>query len=177
MWSIFLAAVLTDNVVLARLFGADPILGNRKMATALSLSGAVTLIMVLATALAWPLYTYVLTVHDLSLLKVLAFMAIIVLVSAGVGRWFKGLGTVALMVNSAILGVTLQSALDGLGFGAALLQALGTGIGFLIVLAIFVGVQERLEIAPIPESFKGAPITLVTAALLAIAFFGFNGIA
>jgi len=175
MWAIFLSAILTDNVILARLFGADPILSKHKMGTVLRLSGAVTLVMVVATALTWPLYG-ILSENGLSYLKVLAFMAVIVLVSWLVAFIFRGLGTGAIMANSGILGVTLLNVLDGLSFWDSLVRALGTGLGFLVVLAIFVGVQERLETAPVPESFKGAPITLITAALLAISFFGFNGI-
>lgn len=178
--TIFLAAILTDNFVLTRLLGATPFIGSSKKAgPALNMGIAVTLVMVAAAALTWPVQYFLLAPFGLDHLKMLVFIAIIVVLVQLLPLIFKGprFGKALPLVatNSAILGSVLLYVDYGLGFGASMVHALGAGIGFLVAVILFSGIKERLDSAPIPEFFKGMPITLMAAAFLAVSFMGFQG--
>lgn len=189
---IFLAAILTENYILCKFLGICPFLGvSKKLNTALGMSAAVTFVMVLATAVTWPIYTYILVPKDLDYLQTIVFILVIAglvqLVEIVMKKYmpplYNALGIYLPLIttNCAVLGVTmlvLDKGADNPSFGyiAALVNALGAGIGFLVAMVMFAGVRERLESADIPESLKGLPITLVSASLVACSFLGFNGI-
>ncbi len=190
---VFLASILTENYILCKFFGICPFLGvSKKLDTALGMSAAVTLVMVISTAVTWPIYTYLLVPNDMDYLRTLVFILVIAglvqLIEIVMKRYltslYRALGIYLPLIttNCAVLGVTMlvldKGAEDpSFGYLAALINAFGAGIGFLIAMVMFAGVRERLESADIPESLRGLPITLVSAALVACSFLGFSGIA
>lgn len=189
---VFLASILTENYILCKFLGICPFLGvSKKLDTALGMSAAVTLVMVISTAVTWPLYTYVLVPNGMEYLQTLVFILVIAglvqLIEIVMKRYMPSLyGALGIYLplittNCAVLGVTMlvldKGAQDpSFGYAASLVNAFGAGLGFLAAMVMFAGVRERLESADIPESLKGLPITLVSASLVACSFLGFSGI-
>lgn len=191
--SVFLAAILTENYVLCKFLGICPFLGvSKKLNTAVGMSAAVTFVMVLATAVTFPIYQYLLVPNDLSYLQTIIFILIIAglvqLVETVLKKYipslYQSLGVYLPLIttNCAILGVTMlvlqkveTTTMYTYTYGHALINALGAGIGFLVAMVMFAGVRSRLESADIPKTLKGLPITLVAASLVALSFLGFSG--
>ena len=190
--AIFLAAILTENYVLNKFLGICPFLGvSKKLDTAFGMSCAVTVVMVIATAVTWPLYTYILVPQGLEYLQTLVFIlviaALVQLLETALHKYMpplynsRGIYLPLITTNCAVLGVTMlvleKGAADpSFGFVQSLVNAFGSGVGFLVAMLLFAGVRERLEDCDIPETFKGLPITLVSASLVAVSFLGFNGV-
>lgn len=190
--AIFLAAILTENYVLNKFLGICPFLGvSKKLDTALGMSCAVTVVMVIATAVTWPLYTYLLIPNNLSYLQTLVFIlviaALVQLLETALHKYmpplYNSLGIYLPLIttNCAVLGVTMlvleKGAADpSFGYLQSLINAFGSGVGFLVAMVLFAGVRERLEDCDIPQCFRGLPITLVAASLVAVSFLGFNGL-
>ena len=190
--SVFLAAILTENYVLSKFLGICPFLGvSKKVNTALGMSCAVTFVMVLATAVTWPIYTGILVPNNLAYLQTIVFILVIAglvqLVEIALKKYmpplYNSLGIYLPLIttNCAVLGVTmlvLQKAAADVtyGYGHALVNAFGAGIGFLVAMVMFAGVRQRLETCDIPKSLKGLPITLVAASLTSLSFLGFSGL-
>ncbi len=190
--AIFLAAILTENYVLNKFLGICPFLGvSKKLDTAFGMSCAVTVVMVIATAVTWPLYTYILVPQGLEYLQTLVFIlviaALVQLLETILRKYmpplYSALGVYLPLIttNCAVLGVTMlvleKGAADpSFGFVQSLVNAFGSGVGFLVAMLLFAGVRERLEDCDIPETFRGLPITLVAASLVAVSFLGFNGV-
>ena len=185
--AIFLAAILTENYVLNKFLGICPFLGvSKKLNTAVGMSCAVTVVMVIATAVTWPLYTYLLVPNELDYLQTIVFIlviaALVQLLETILRKYmpplYNSLGIYLPLIttNCAVLGVTMLVLEKGHGYVPALVNALGSGVGFLVAMVLFAGVRERLEDCDIPETFRGLPITLVAASLVALSFLGFNGI-
>ena len=188
----FLAAILTENYVLNKFLGICPFLGvSKKLDTALGMSCAVTVVMVIATAVTWPIYTYILVSNGLEYLQTLVFIlviaALVQLLETALKKYmpplYNSLGIYLPLIttNCAVLGVTMlvleKGAADpSFGYVQSLVNAFGSGIGFLVAMLLFAGVRERLEDCDIPEMFRGLPITLVAASLVAVSFLGFNGV-
>lgn len=184
--SILLAAILTNNMVLSKFLGICPFLGvSKKTDTALSMSIAVTLVMVVSAAVTWPIYHYILY-PDYTYLETIVFIlviaAIVQLIEIVLKRYIKpvynslGIYLPLITTNCAVLGITMLNITNGLGFVQSLANAFGAGLGFMLAMLLFSGVRERLETADIPEVLKGLPITLVAAALVSLSFLGFAGI-
>ncbi|MBQ4128175.1 MAG: RnfABCDGE type electron transport complex subunit A [Ruminococcus sp.] len=191
--SVFLAAILTENYVLSKFLGICPFLGvSKKLNTAVGMSVAVTFVMVLATAVTYPIYTYLLVPNDLAYLQTIVFILIIaglvqlveIVLKKYIPSLYESLGVYLPLIttNCAILGVTmlvLQKVDTTTAFtytyGHALINAFGAGVGFLVAMVMFAGVRTRLESADIPKSLKGLPITLISASLVALSFLGFSG--
>ena len=184
--SILLAAILTNNMVLSKFLGICPSLGvSKKTDTALSMSIAVTLVMVVSAAVTWPIYHYILY-PDYTYLETIVFIlviaAIVQLIEIVLKRYIKpvynslGIYLPLITTNCAVLGITMLNITNGLGFVQSLANAFGAGLGFMLAMLLFSGVRERLETADIPEFLKGLPITLVAAALVSLSFLGFAGI-
>lgn len=184
---VFLAAILTENYILNKFLGICPFLGvSKKLNTAVGMSCAVTAVMVIATAVTWPVYTYVLVPNDLSYLQTIVFILIIaalvqlleIMMRKYMPPLYNALGIYLPLIttNCAVLGVTILNIDSGYGFVQSLVNALGAGLGFLLAMVMFAGVRERLESAEIPESLKGLPITLVAASLVSVSFLGFQGL-
>ena len=185
--AIFLAAILTENYVLNKFLGICPFLGvSKKLDTAVGMSCAVTVVMVIATAVTWPLYTFLLVPNGLAYLQTIVFIlviaALVQLLETALRKYmpplYNSLGIYLPLIttNCAVLGVTILSIDSGYDFVQSLVNAFGSGIGFLVAMVLFAGVRERLENCDIPETFKGLPITLVAASLVAVSFLGFNGV-
>ncbi len=192
MVSIFLAAILTENYILNQFLGICPFLGvSKKLNTAFGMSCAVTFVMVLATAVTWPIYTYVLYPNNLAYLQTIVFILIIAALVQFVETVLKkympplynalGIYLPLITTNCAVLGVTMLVLEKGesdptFGYLQSLVNTFGAGIGFMVAMVIFAGVRERLELCDIPKSLRGLPITLVSASLVAVSFLGFQGI-
>ena len=188
--AVFLAAILTENYVLSKFLGICPFLGvSKKVNTALGMSAAVTFVMVLATAATYPIYMYLLVPANLSYLQTIVFILIIaglvqlveIVLKKYIPSLYNSLGIYLPLIttNCAVLGVTMlviEKSGPDFGFGHAMVNALGAGIGFLVALVMFAGVRQRLEAADIPKALKGLPITLVAASLVSLSFLGFSGI-
>lgn len=190
--SIFLAAILTENYVLNKFLGICPFLGvSKKVNTAVGMSSAVIFVMVISTAVTWPIYTYVLCPNGLDYLQTLVFIlviaALVQLVETVLKKYMKplyeslGIYLPLITTNCAVLGVTMlvtekSQAEISFGYVGSLVNAFGAGVGFLVAMVIFAGVRQRIEDCDIPESLKGLPITLVAASLVALSFLGFQGL-
>lgn len=190
--SIFLAAILTENYVLNKFLGICPFLGvSKKVNTALGMSSAVIFVMILSTAVTWPIFTYILLPNGLGYLQTLVFILIIAalvqLVETVLKKYMKplyeslGIYLPLITTNCAVLGVTMlvieKSQADvAFGYTESLVNAFGAGVGFLVAMVIFAGVRQRLADCDIPEFLKGLPITLVAASLVALSFLGFQGV-
>ncbi|MBP3436516.1 MAG: RnfABCDGE type electron transport complex subunit A [Clostridia bacterium] len=190
--AVFLAAILTENYILSKFLGICPFLGvSKKLNTAVGMSLAVTFVLVLATAVTFPLFTYVLEPLGLGYLQTVVFILIIaalvqfveIVMKKYIPSLYRALGIYLPLIttNCAVLGVTLlvleKSAENpSYTFLHALVNALGAGVGYLLAMVLFAGVRERLEDADIPKFLRGLPITLIAAALVALSFLGFAGI-
>ena len=190
--SIFLAAILTENYILSKFLGICPFLGvSKKLNTAASMSMAVTLVMVIATAVTWPIYYGLLVPNELEYLETIVFILIIaalvqlleIMMRKYMPPLYNALGIYLPLIttNCAVLGVTMlvleKGAADAnFGYVASLVNAFGAGVGFLVAMVLFAGVRERLELCDVPKFLRGLPITLIAASLVAVSFLGFNGI-
>ena len=184
--SILLAAILTNNMVLSKFLGICPFLGvSQKPKTAFSMSVAVTLVMVISTAVTWPIYNYILA-PDYTYLQTIVFIlviaAIVQLIEIVLKKYIKpiynalGIYLPLITTNCAVLGITMLNITNELNFIQSIFNALGAGLGFMLAMLLFSGVRQRMETADIPEFMKGLPITLVAAALVSLSFLGFTGI-
>ena len=187
MIAILVAGVLTDNFVLAQFLGICPFLGvSKKLDTAIGMSLAVTIVMVLATLLTYPLYAWVLIPLGLDYLQtivfILAIAALVQLVEILLKKYlpplYNALGIYLPLIttNCAVLGVTILNFTKNYTYGQSLVNALAAGLGFLVAMVLFAGVRQRLETADIPEALQGMPITLIAAAIVSMSFLGFAGL-
>lgn len=185
--AVFLAGIFTENFVLSKFLGICPFLGvSKKLNTALSMSAAVIFVMVLATAVTYPIFTYLLVPYDLEYLQTIVFILVIaslvqlveIVLKRFVPAVYKSLGIYLPLIttNCAVLGITVLVINNEYSYIEAIFSALGAGVGFLAAMVIFSGVRERLENADIPNFLKGLPITLISASIVALSFLGFQGI-
>lgn len=190
--AIFLSAILTENYILNKFLGICPFLGvSKKINTAVGMSAAVTLVMMIATAVTWPLYTYVLVPNELGYLQTIVFILVIaaivqfleIFIRKYMPPLYNSLGIYLPLIttNCAVLGVTMlvleKGAADpSFGFPQSMMNAFGSGIGFLVAMVLFAGVRERLEQCDIPKFLRGMPITLIAASIVSVSFLGFSGI-
>lgn len=182
-----LSSMLIDNVVLSRFYGICPFLGvSKKVKSSLGMGIAVVFVIILATLICWPLYNYVLVPAGIPYLDTVAYILVIASLVQLVGLFIKkyspslykslGIYLPLITTNCAVLGVAQSNTDQGLTFVASLANALGTSIGFLMIIVVFSCIRVRLESANVPKAFKGLPIALITAALMAIAFMGLQGL-
>ena len=187
--TIVLAGILTENMVLSKFFGICPFLGvSKKTSTAVSMGLAVMLVMVMATAATYPMYAYLLEPNGLGYLQTIVFILIIaalvqlveIVLKKYIPPLYKALGIYLPLIttNCAVLGITMLNFTNEriTNYGEALLNAFSSGLGFLLAMFIFAGVRTRLETSNIPESLKGLPITLISAAIVSLSFLGFSGL-
>ena len=185
---ILLSGILTENFILSRFYGICPFLGVSKTTSGASGMGvAVTLVMIGASAVTYPIYTFVLVPLGIEYLKTVCFILIIAaLVQAAemvikkyLPPLYKTLGVYLPLIttNCAVLGVTILNTDNGYGFIESVTNAAAGGLGFLLVMVIFSGVRERIEQCDVPKALEGTPITLIAAAVTSLSFVGFSGIA
>ena len=184
---IMMSAVLVNNYVLRQFLGICPFLGvSKDLKNATGMSIAVIFVMLMATAVTWPIQTYLLDQNGLGFLQTIVFIlviaALVQLVETVLKKYVPALYTALgvylplITTNCAVLGVTISNIGKGYGFLESMVNALGSGLGFFLAMVIFSGVRSHIESADPPESFSGLPITLISAAIISMAFFGFNGV-
>ena len=185
--SIFLAAILTNNFVLSKFLGICPFLGvSKKLDTAVGMSVAVIFVMVLATAVTWPIQMYILNPNGLAYLQTIVFILIIAALVQFVEIFLKkylpslysalGIYLPLITTNCAVLGVTVLNIDEGYNFIESLVNTVGAGVGFMLAMVIFAGVRGRMETSDVPKFLKGLPIVLIAASIVACSFLGFGGL-
>ena len=196
LFTLFISAVLIINVILSQFLGVCPFLGvSKNKSSAIGMGAAVTFVIFGASILTYGLYKLVLEPNSLEYMDLLSFILIIASFVQFVEMFLKktspslyealGVYLPLITTNCAVLGIALTNVQNyntaaGLNIGQKLLDSvvsgLGTAVGFTIAIIIMACIRERNEFNDVPESFKGMPIVLLTAGLMAIAFFGFSGI-
>lgn len=185
--AIFFSMILVDNYVLSKFLGICPFLGvSKKLNSAVGMSVAVTVVMVLATAATWPIYYYVLVPNGLEYMQTIVFILVIavlvqqleILLKRFLPPLYTALGVYLPLIttNCAILGVTILNIDSEYTYPEALVCAAGAGVGFLLAMVLFSGVRSRIEEAKPPKAFEGLPLTLVAASMVSLSFMGFGGI-
>ena len=186
LFSVLLTAILTENFVLCKFLGICPFLGvSKKVNTALGMSVAVIFVMLISTAVTYPINS-LLQSKDLGYLQtivcILVIAALVQLVEIVLKKYIKslynalGIYLPLITTNCAVLGVVLLNFDNGYSFATSMVNTLGAGIGFMVAMLIFAGVRSRLETADIPEFLKGLPSTLIAASLTSVSFLGFSGV-
>ena len=185
---ILLSAVFVNNYVLSRFLGICPFLGvSKKLDSATGMSLAVIFVMMMATAATWPIQTFLLDPNGLGYLQTIVFIlviaALVQLVEIVLKRYLpalhQSLGVYLPLIttNCAVLGVTILNVTDYPDdFFSAMINSLGSGLGFFLAMVMFSGVRSKIEGADIPESFKGLPVTLIAASITSLSFLGFGGV-
>lgn len=182
-----ISSMLMDNVVLSRFYGICPFLGvSRKVNSSLGMGVAVVFVIMLATVICWPLYTYILVPAGIPFMDTVAYILVIASLVQLTGLFIKkyspslykslGIYLPLITTNCAVLGVAQGNTDQGLSFLDSLANGLGTSIGFLLIIVTFSCIRTRLETANTPKAFKGLPIALITAAIMAIALVGLQGL-
>ncbi len=186
MFAILLTGILTQNFVLAKFLGICPFLGvSKKLNTAVGMSAAVIFVMVLATAVTYPINT-LLVKNDLEYLQTIVFILVIaalvqlveIVLKKFIPALYNALGIYLPLIttNCAVLGVVLLNIENGYTFIQSVMNSLGAGLGFMLAMVMFAGVRERLESCDVPKFLQGLPITLIAASLVSVSFLGFSGI-
>ena len=194
--AIFFTMILVNNYVLVQFLGICPFLGvSKKLDSAFGMSCAVVFVMVLATAVTWPIQTFLLTPVDpatgdlkwdlgylQTIVSILVIAVLVQLIEIAMKKYMpplhKALGVYLPLIttNCAVLGVTILNIDNGYNFVESIVCAAGAGFGFMLAMVLFSGVRQRLEDAQPPKCFEGLPITLVSAAIVSLSFTGFGGI-
>ena len=158
---IFVTSSLVENIVLAKFLGCCPFLGvSKKLDSAIGMSSAVIFVLLMSTAVTWPIYTFLLVPFGLEYLQTIVFIlviaALVQLVEFVMKKYMKPL---------------YKALVSAIGFG------LGSGIGFMLAMVLFAGVRSKMETVEFPKSFQGVPITLVAASIVSMSFMGFASVA
>lgn len=184
--AIILTAILTNNYILEKFLGICPFLGvSKKLDTSVGMSLAVILVMVVSTAVTYPLNTF-LENHGLSYLQTIVFILVIaalvqlieIFMKKNMQSLYKALGIYLPLIttNCAVLGVTILNIDEGFTFIESIVNSLGSGLGYMLAMVMFSGVRGKLESSKIPKFMEGLPITLVAASLTSLSFMGFSGV-
>ena len=183
---ILVGALLVNNYVMNQFLGICPFLGvSKKFETASGMGMAVTFVMAIASAACWAVYNLILVQLGLEYLQTVAFILVIAAIvqvvemflKKAVPSLYKALGIYLPLIttNCAVLGAALVNVQKGYNFFFSVLFGICGGLGFTLSIVLFASVRERVEKADCPQSFKGFPITLIAAGLLALSFMGFSG--
>lgn len=187
----FLLAIFTsmmiNNVVLSRFYGICSFIGiGNKVKSSFSMGIAVTFVICFSALICWPLYTYVLDPLGIPFMDTLAYILVIASLVQIVGLFikkfsptlYKGFGIYLPLIttNCAVLGVVQGNTDSGLSFGMSMANALGTGLGYLVMICVFAFIRMKLEGNQTPKAFKGVAIALITAAIMSMAMMGLSGI-
>ena len=183
---IIISAILTENFILVKFYGICPFMGvSKKIDTALGMGMAVTFVMALASAACYAV-NLLLVALGLDYMQTVAFILVIasivqvveMFLKKAIPALYKALGVFLPLIttNCAVLGVVLVNVQEGYNFLISVINGAAGGIGFTIAIVLFASLRERVDKADPPESFKGYPIALIAAGLLALAFMGFSGL-
>lgn len=184
---IAVGSAFINNVVLSQFLGICPFLGvSKKINTAAGMGSAVVFVITLASFVAGVIYKYLLVPFDITYLKTIVFILVIAALVQFVEMFLKkkmkglyqalGVYLPLITTNCAVLGVALTNVSKDYTILEGVINGLATSVGFLISIVILAGLREKMEYNNIPKSFRGMPIVLLTACLMAIAFFGFSGL-
>ncbi len=188
---ILLSALLTENFILVKFYGICPFMGvSKKIGTAIGMGVAVTFVMGVACAATWAVDNFLLIPLDLQYMQTLAFILVIASIVQVVEMFLKksvpslyqalGIYLPLITTNCAVLGAALVNAQAGDGFRAGFLPSVlfgvAGGLGFTLAIVLFASVRMRVDKCKCPECFKGFPIALIAAGLIALAFMGFSGL-
>lgn len=187
IFTILFTAALVNNFVLSQFMGICPFLGvSKKVETAAGMGGAVLFVITIASLCTSLLYNYLLVPFELEYLNTIVFILVIaalvqfveMVLKKKMPALYKSLGVYLPLIttNCAVLGVALLSVQNEYNVLESVINGIGASIGFLIAIVLMAGIREKLENSNIPEVFKGIPIVLITAGLMAIAFCGFGGV-
>ncbi len=194
---IFFNMILVNNYVLVQFLGICPFLGvSKKMDSSIGMGVAVIFVMLMATAVTFPIQIFLLDANDMGYMQTIVFILVIavlvqlveITLKKYVPALYSSLGVYLPLIttNCCVLGVTILATQDytpviaesgfGLAYAEALVCSVGAGVGFMVAMLLFCGVRSRVEAADPPESFKGLPLTLVAAAIVSLSFMGFGGL-
>lgn len=184
---ILISSSLVSNVVLSQFLGLCPFLGvSKKIKTAAGMGASVIFVITLAAAVSNLIYEYVLVKFDITYLQTIVFILVIAALVQFVEMFLKkfmpalyqslGVYLPLITTNCAVLGIALTNVQKEYNFLFSIVNGFATAVGFTIAIVILAGIREKMEYNDVPESFKGMPIVLITAGLMAIAFCGFSGI-
>ena len=187
LFTILFTAALVNNFVLSQFMGICPFLGvSKKVETAAGMGGAVLFVITIASLCTSLLYNYLLLPFELEYLNTIVFILVIaalvqfveMVLKKMMPALYKSLGVYLPLIttNCAVLGVALLSVQNEYNVLESVINGIGASVGFLIAIVLMAGIREKLEKSKIPEAFKGTPIVLITAGLMAIAFCGFGGV-
>ena len=187
LFLIAVGAALVNNVGLSQCLGLCPFIGvSKKVDTAAGMGGAVVFVVTIASAVTNLIYHFILVKLDITYLQTIVFILVIAALVQFVEMFLKkkmpslynalGVYLPLITTNCAVLGVALINVQKDYGFVSSVVNGLGTAVGFTIAIVIMAGIREKIEYNDVPESFKGTPIVLITAGLMAMAFFGFSGL-
>ena len=190
MWqhflTIFIASALINNFVFTRYLGLCIFFGvTKKMETAIGMSFTFTAVMLIEAALNWVIYNYVMIPYNLEFLKIVIFIGVVAAFVQAAGTIMKkiapalyyklGIYLALIVTNCIILAVPLVMADEKYNLFESMAMALGSGLGFSMALIIMASIREKLDLADVPKSFQGLPISFVLTGLIALAFLGFSG--
>ncbi len=184
---ILMGGVLINNYVLQQFLGICPFLGvSKKVNQATGMGVAVIFVMLFATAATWPIYNFVLVPLKIEYFQTIVFILVIATLVQFVEIVLKrfipslhaslGIYLPLITTNCAVLGVTINNITAGYNFLESMISSLGVGLGFLLAMLLFAGVRSKLDDSNAPKCFRGLPVTLIAASIVAMAFYGFAGI-
>ncbi len=184
---ILLSSVLVNNYVLSRFLGICPFLGvSKKLNQAVGMGVSVTVVMLLATLVTWPIQHFILDRFGLAYLQTIVFILIIaslvqileIILKRFSPALHQGLGVYLPLIttNCAVLGVAINNITDAYSFVESMVSSLGCGLGFLLAMILFSGLRSRIDETEVPGSFRGVSITLIAASFISLAFMGLAGI-
>ena len=184
---IIISSVLVNNYVLSQFLGICPSLGvSKKLDSAAGMGVSVTAVMLLATAVTWPIQYLVLDPTGLGYMQTIVFILVIAalvqmletILAKFIPSLHKSLGVYLPLIttNCAVLGVAIQNITDGYGFVEALVSSLACGLGFLLAMVLFSGLRSRIDESRVPAPFRGLAVTLIAASFISLAFMGFAGL-
>jgi electron transport complex protein RnfA len=184
---LIVGAVLVHNFVLVQFLGLCPFMGvSRKMESSMGMALATTFVLTLSSVVTYLADTWLLDPLGLSYLRTITFILVIAAVVQFVEMVVRktspllyevlGIYLPLITTNCAVLGVALLNLRESHGFLESAIYGVGAGLGFSLVLVLFAGIRERLEVADVPAAFRGAPVGLICAGVMALAFMGFSGL-
>ena len=183
---ILMSGVLVNNYVLQRFLGICPFLGvSKKFQQASGMGVAVTFVMLCATAVTWPIQTYILG-EKLAYLQTIVFILVIaalvqfveLVLKKFIPALHRSLGVYLPLIttNCAVLGVTINNITDGYNFLESMVSSLGVGLGFLLAMVLFAGVRSKIDDSAPPKCLQGLPVTLIAASIVSLSFYGFASV-
>ena len=184
---ILISAILSENFILVKFYGIYPFMGvSKKTDTAIGMGMAVTFVMAIASAATWAVNKFLLLPFNLGYMQTVAFILVIASIVQFVEMFLKkfvpalyqalGIFLPLITTNCAVLGVALVNVQEGYDFLQSVINGAAGGLGFTLAIVLFASIRERVDKTDCPESFKGFPIALIAAGLMALAFMGFSGL-